>query len=69
MLSSFGGGEGFRPLTRHAVDRERRKREPTLARMASSMGVAEVMVESCRPTFENPKAYRRNMRGKKKKKR
>lgn len=31
--------------------------------MASSMGVAEVMVENCLPAFENPNAYRRNIRG------
>lgn len=31
--------------------------------MASSMGVLELMVESCRPTFEKPRAYRRNIRG------
>lgn len=38
----------------------------TFARIASSIGVLDPMVESCRPTLEKPSAYRRNIRGEKK---
>lgn len=43
-------------------DGERGGKRRTLARMASSTGVVDaLMVESCRPTLEKPKAYLRNM--------
>lgn len=35
----------------------------TLARMASSRGVGDPMVENCLPTEEKPRAYLRNIPG------
>lgn len=41
--------------------RQDKRKSQTLARMVSSRGVAEPIVENWRPTFEKPRAYRRYM--------
>lgn len=52
-----------RPRAREERALASKRKQLTFARMASSRGVVddEAMVDSCLPTVEKPRAYRRNM--------